>query len=58
MVGSGSNRKESRGPNVKIILLILIEGGTERLVCIPPILVATLEVGVIFIMRKTLEPCN
>ena len=47
------------GPNDNIILLILSVEGTGRLVCIPPILVgASLQVGVTFLMRRILKPCN
>ena len=47
------------GPNVKIILLILSDGGIGKLVYIPPILArASLEVGATFLMRRILEPCN
>ena len=47
------------GPNVKIILLIMSEEGTGKLVCIPPILVgASLKAGATFLMRRIPEPCN
>ena len=43
-------------PNVKTSFSTLSGEGTERLVCIPRILVgANLEVGVTSLMKKTLE---
>ena len=40
-------------------MLILSEEGTERLVCIPPILVgASLEAGDTFLMRRIPKSCN
>ena len=47
------------GPNDNIILLILSVEGTGRLVCIPLILVeVSLDVGVMFLMRRIPRPCS
>ena len=47
------------GLDVKIISFILNEEGTEKEVCIPPILVeVNLELGVTPLMRKMLGTCS
>ena len=46
-------------PTVKTNFSISSEEGTERLVCISRIVVgANLEVGVTFLMKRTLRACN